>query len=238
MFEQRAKKRMNQTWYLIDDEGCRAIHLGGGGPLDFWSKFNRSAADPRWPAFSQLALDASPQAVVAALWAVARAFDLEFEEITDRPECWEEAMFVADGPRTAFVAEPTTDLDEQIIGQEFAAALIEELGCAGAYFGYDPAGGTLHLTMFEGGRTTFSWCDSLSPGPSYALVFNADGSCTHEDPRHFALRMMDMPATSPLLDRHAFVESNLRSLGIDGIHPDLAEFPIYCVLRLLDLEGN
>lgn len=233
MFERRVKTSMNQTWYLIDDDGCHAIHLGGGGPLDFWSKFNQSSADRGWPAFSQLAVDASPEDLVAALWTVARSFGLEFEEITNRPETWEEAMFVADGARVVFVAEPSTDLDEQILGQEFAAVLIEELGCAGAFFGYDPASGTLHLTMFEGGRPTFSWCDSLSPGPSYALVFNADGSCTHEDPRHFALRMMDMPATSPLLDRHAFVESNLRSLGIDGIRPDLEEFPIYCVMRLL-----
>jgi hypothetical protein len=224
---------MNRTWYLIDDEGARAIFPGPSHPVDFWARFNQGAVDRSWPAFSQLAVEASAQRVVEALRKVALDYDLSLEDITALPEAWSEAIFVADGAEAVFVAEPSTDLDEHVIGQELATALIEELCCAGAFFGYDPASGTLHLTMYESGRTTFSWCDSLTPGPSYALVFNADGTCTHEDPRQFALRMMDMPTTSPLLDRHAFVESNLRSLGIEHIHPDLGDFPIHCVLRIV-----
>ncbi|MFU8803831.1 MAG: hypothetical protein ACNA8W_08500 [Bradymonadaceae bacterium] len=224
---------MNQTWYLIDDDGCHAINIAGTDPLDFWSKFNRKASDQGWPPFSQLAVDAGAERTRGAILEVAEEFDLALEEITDQPEAWAEAIFLAHGSRTAFVAEPSTELDEQIIGQEWASAIVQRLCCAGAFFGYDPAGGTLHLTMFDKGRITFSWCDSLSPGPSYALVFHADGTCTHEDPRHFALRMMDMPPTSPLLDRHAFLETNLRLLGIDAIHPDLEPFPIHSVMRIL-----
>lgn len=222
------------TLYLIDDNGFREARRRGV-EADFWKKFNAGRLDAPWPAFTQLAIDAPAERVVEALRALSAEFELPLEEVGADPAHQVEGIYVATHNGLTLVSEPHTDLDERLLGEPMAEWLVRTLYAPAAYFGYDPSCATLHLTMFHNGRPVFAWCDSVMPGPSYAYVFNGDGTCTHEDPRHFALRMLDMPLTSPLLDRYAFVESNLRSIGIDQVCPDLTELPLSAVLACREL---
>ncbi|MBA2663081.1 MAG: hypothetical protein H0U74_12365 [Bradymonadaceae bacterium] len=221
---------MIRNWYLIDDDGFREIKRASG-PVDFWTKFNAAQTDALWPPFTQLVVEAPAKRVRSALIALGEESAVGLEDVTARPELWSEGIYLANMHQLTLVSEPLTELEDRFVQADASEAIVQSLSAAGAFFGYDPSCDTLHLTMFQNGRPTFTWYDSAEPGPSYALVFNADGSCTHEDPRHFALRMLDMPRTSPLLDRYAFVESNLRSLGVDPVCPDLGELPIAHVLR-------
>ncbi len=221
---------MQREWYLIDDEGIHPVDLGEG-TTDFWGQFRHPGDEAPWPPFSQLVCQATPAQVVAALEATAGVMEVELEDVTASPERWSTAVVVAEAQGLSVVSEPGVELDDRVIGLPWSEALVEELGCSGAFFGYDPAASTLYLTRFEDGVVTLAWSDSLMPGPSYAMVFDEDGRTTDEDPRRFALREMGLPETSPLLDRYEFMKLQLKKVpGLSKISPNLDDFPVARVL--------
>ena len=221
---------MQRQWYLIDDDGIHPLNMTDDSN-DFWTNFTHDGDDAPWPPFSQTVVDASPSKTVEALSKTAPEMGVDLEEVTDDPARWSEALVVARTDELTAIAEPDVDLDDRVMALSWTEQLIGDLRCNGAFFGYDPAAKTLHLTVFADGTPQFAWSDSLVPGPSYAMIFDDEGNCTDEDPRRFALRMMEMPETSPLLDRYRFVESQLASLGLEPISPDLGEYPVAAVLR-------
>jgi len=113
--------------------------------------------------------------------------------------------------------------DDRFVTAASSEALVEELEVRGVHFGHDPQSGSLHLTKFVDGAPDFTWCDSLQPGPSFALTFHVDGRCTEEDPRRFALRRMGAKRTDGCLDRRAFILEELREAGLATINPDFRE---------------
>jgi hypothetical protein len=121
---------------------------------------------------------------------------------------------------------------------ESANAIAGLLAEDGAFFGFDPAAGTIHVTRYETGVPTLEWFDSVEPGPSYARTFLTNGRATDEDPRTFALRFLDLPESSPLLDRLEFVEQVLADFELEVIDPELENLPVESVLRLAPLPPN
>ncbi len=229
---------MHRQWYLIDDDGVHPLSPGAE-PVDFWARFERDGEEAPWPAFTQLILRAGTAQVAKALARTGPRLGVGLTDVLEAPEEWVEAMIVAADGEVCVIGEPGVDLDEKVMAAEWAEALVEELGCDGAYFGHDPAASTLHLTRYESGAVSFEWCDSVLPGPSYAMVFDEEGACRSEDPRKFALRAMDLPETSPLLDRHRFVMMHLTEVGLQRVSPDLSELPVQAafLVHLLPAEG-
>ncbi len=227
---------MERTWFLIDDDGCRRIDVSEK-KWDFWSEFRAGDADDAWPAFTQAAVRTDLARAQQAIHQLAAEFGLSCRDVTHLPEQWDEALCLADGEALTLMAEPQVDFDDRFMAPDTAEQLLANLESDGAFFGYDPSAGTLMLTIFEGGRPRFSWCDSLEPGPSHAVTFHDDGTATEEDPRRFALRRMGQPETSPFLDRYAFVEHELARLGLVDVAPNLGDRPIVAALQL-EAEPN
>lgn len=222
---------MIQNWYLIDNDGFHPIHHTRRS-INSWISGNSSAGPAIWPAFTQLAADVSTDEVQNALHELAQENSLVLEDITEQPEHWSDAIYIVDDRHHTLLGEPQTDLDDCILQAPVAEALMKRLHASGAFYGYDPASETLFLTVFSHGKPVFAWADSTRPGPSYALTFHDDGSCTHEDPRHFALEKLGIPTTSTLLDRYDFLESQLRALDLDPVCPTLDEKQVSAVLRI------
>lgn len=224
---------MQRQWYLIDDEGTRPVNQQvPQEPEDFWELFDHDGEEAPWPAFVQVIGNASAGRVVDALLRTASSFEIEVEEVTDHPALWADGILLAEQQGVTIIGEPGVDESERVMAALWSEELFADLRADGAYFGYDPAAGTIFLTVFSDGRPLFAWCDSLLPGPSYAMVFDEEGRCTNEDPRKFALRRMKIPETSPLLDRHHFVLSELARLGLQTVSPTMDEFPVAAVLRV------
>lgn len=226
---------MHRQWYLIDDDGIHPIDVGDDVE-DFWKKFDGDGQDAPWPEFNQTAVDASPEEAVRALRKTASKLGLELTDVSDSPALWSDGLTVGQAGELTVLGEPGVDIDDRWMALEWSEALASELGCDGAFFGYEQAAKTLHLTVFSEGSVDFSWCDSLLPGPSYAMVFDGDGRCTDEDPRRFALRKLEMPETSPLLDRYRFVLVELHRLGLEKVRPGLDDVPVATVLQVRPMQ--
>lgn len=222
---------MQREWYLIDEEGIHRLDLGGE-PEDFWGQFTLDGVEGPWPEFSQVLIKGSATKVVEALQATAPQVGVEVEEVTDKPERWEEGLLVARTGEGCVLGEPGVDLDDRTMGLIWAEELMGSLRCDGAYFGYDEAAGTLFFTRFRGGKVDLAWCDSLSPGPSYAMIFDEEGQCEQEDPRQFALRDLGLPEGSPFLDRYEFVLAKLRELGLEDVCPQMKQLPIVAAMAV------
>ena len=220
---------MQRQWYLIDDEGIHPLRPDGDDS-DFWHHFNRGDDDAPWPPFNQVVVDASPTRTVEALLGTGPGLGLELEDVTDDPSRWHDSLVVAAADGLTVLGEPGIDIDEAVMAMAWAEELFGDLRCDGAFFGYDDTAKTLHLTRFKAGCYDFSWSDSLLPGPSYAMVFDDEGRCVEGDPRRFALKMLDMPETSPLLDRYQFVSHILAELGLETIRPELLDLPVTAVI--------
>ncbi len=228
---------MSREWYLIDDNGVHPLSPDRE-PEDFWEQFHHDGDEAPWPAFNQLIVDASPTQTVEALGRTAPEMGLELNEVTEQPERWQGSLVIARAGALVAVGEPGVGLDERVMALPWSEVLVEHLCCDGAFFGYDPGAGTLHLTRFVEGSVEFAWCDSLVPGPSYAMIFDGDGGATDEDPRQFALRKLGMPETSPLLDRYQFVTQQLQQLGVDEICPGLEELSVAAVMDVRRVDGQ
>jgi hypothetical protein len=223
---------MTRQWYLIDDDGCRRIDVSEKS-WDFWSNF-RADDTPgvSWPAFTQAAVCAEIDTAVAALKRLAGEQNFDCRDVTDTPEIWDGGLCLAADNDLTVITEPSVDFDDRFLGPGAVEQLLEELEVDGAFFGHDPTAGTLTLTVFCDGAPTFTWSDSIEPGPSHAVTFHDDGTATSEDPRKFALRRLGQPETSPFLDRYAFIEHELAKLGLVDVQPDLADRPIVAVLHV------
>lgn len=200
---------------------------------DFWSDF-RSDDDQgdAWPAFTQAAVCSELDEAISAIHKLADTLELGCRDVTDTPEIWDGGLCLAAEENLTLMTEPTVDFDERFLGPDTTEDLLELLKVDGAFFGHDPAAGTLTLTVFSNGTPDFTWSDSIEPGPSHAVTFHDDGTATQEDPRKFALRRLGQPETSPFLDRYAFIEHELAKLGLVDVQPELANRPIVTVLRL------
>ena len=229
---------MQREWYLIDDDGIHPLDVDDK-PDDFWEQFDRTGDDAPWPEFNQLVVDASPTRTVEALHRSAPQLGMGLDDVTEEPERWDQGLVITEaGDGLTAIGEPGVDLDERAMALPWTKQLVAELRCDGAFFGYDRSAGTLHLAMFSNGATDFAWCDSLVPGPSYAMEFDEQGRSTDEDPRKFALRKLGMPESSPLLDRYGFVIAHLEQLGLETISPELHDLPVAAVLLTRAVEAE
>lgn len=202
--------------------------------MDFWSRFDYDGEE-EWPEFTQLAVsqnDARLDQLIQALQTVASIHEVRVEDVSDTPEAWDGALVVAQNGDTWCVSEPGVDLEDRFLTSDWAEQIAGLLACDAVFFGHTLSTATVHATTFETGGQNLAWFDSALPGPSFARVFHRDGRCTEEDPRSYALEALDMPTTSPLLDRYAFVASLLEPMGIHTISPDLDAFEVELVLQI------
>lgn len=188
--------------------------------------------DIDWPEFNQLVTDASAQDIVQALTTFAAMLDVELTDVTAEPGLWAGAILIASNGASHCVAEPGLDLDERLLRPESADAIAGLLAHDGVFFGFDPAAGTLHVTTYDLGAPTLEWYDSVTPGPSFARTFLQNGRARDEDPRKFALRTLELPESSPLLDRYAFVEHLLEPMELEVVVPELEGLQILIALRI------
>lgn len=224
---------MRHNWFVIDRWGRRPVNTR----LDtYWSRFDYGAADIDWPAFNQLVTRASADNVVRALRTFAAMLDVELIDVTRAPQRWNGALLVGENGGSLCVCEPGFDLDDRLLRPESVEAIAGLLAEDSAFFGYDPATGTVHVARYETGVPVLEWFDSALPGPSYARTFPSHGRATDEDPRTFALRALGMCETSPLLDRVAFVESELEPFELARISPELEDCPVLVALRVAALS--
>lgn len=227
---------MTRSWYIIDQTGWRRIdvdaHQKGEKRWDFWSGFrNRPGQSAPWPGFLQLAVGASSDRVRAAIVDFASSSKLSWSNVGEQPERWDEAVLVGEDPTAltppiTLISQPVDAPEMGLINAESVDDFFYQLGVDGAFYGHDADSGTLMISVYRSGQPEFSWQDSLEPGPSWALSFHADGRASVENPRPFALRRLGLPATSPFLDRYAFIEHELRALGVQQIAPLMANRPI------------
>ncbi len=220
---------MRQDWFIIDRWGRRSVNCRTD---NYWSRFDYGAIDIDWPEFNQLVTTAPDEMIVKALRTFAGMLEINLTDVTAQPERWEGAILVARNGAAVVVGEPGVDVDERLLRPESADAICGLLAHDGAFFGYDPAAGTVHVTTYELGVPTLDWWDSVMPGPSYARSFIENGRARDEDPRPFALRALGLPETSPLLDRYAFIEHTLAPFGLESLEPQLESLRVVCALRL------
>jgi hypothetical protein len=205
-------------WQLIDETGRRDF-LVNRRTGSVTSPTHSGCGD--WPAFTQLALDADLDTVAGAVDPVAQEFERECQPLRSATPEQAHTLQLATSSGLTLLAEPSIDFEERFVTAASSEALVERLEVDGVHFGFDPSSDTLHLTRFSSGYPDFTWCDSLRPGPSFALIFHEDGRCTEEDPRSFAKRHLDLRSDTDVLDRHAFVYRVLESLGLETVDPDL-----------------
>lgn len=221
---------MREQWFIIDRWGRRSVNFRAD---TYWSRFDYGAIDIDWPEFNQLVISThDDETVVRALRAFASMLGVELVDVSSEPERWLGSVLVVRDGEALVVSEPGVELDERILRPESADAICGLLAQDGAFFGYDPATGTVNVTTYELGMPTLEWWDSVLPGPSFARTFLENGRARDEDPRQYALRELGLPATSPLLDRYAFVEHLLEPFGLARIAPELDSLPVVRALRL------
>jgi hypothetical protein len=222
---------MVRRWHLIDDDGRREVivdlerrRIETGIKVHYDRK--------SWPAFTQLAIRAGLEEVVAAVPAVADEFDLPCRRITEPQAPEEHVLWFARDGDLVLAAEPDVEFENRFVTAASSEALAEHLATDAVHFGHDPSAESLHLTKYRDGTPVYTWCDSLRPGPSFALTFHDNGRCTEEDPRQFALRRVDGSGHSSALDRTAFLEQELAETGLSEIDPELREVsaqPVFAV---------
>lgn len=221
---------MARRWHIIDDDGSREVIVDHDrGRVYSGVKVKHDGKE--WPPFTQLAIAASIDELVDAIHNVAEEFDLPCRRLHSPPEPGVHAIQFARAGGLTLVGEPDVAFEDRFVTAASSEAIAEYLETHGVHFGHDPAAGSLHLTRYEEGVPDFTWCDSLRPGPSFALTFHSDGRCTEEDPRSFALRrMLDDPtrdvdsSVDVCLDRRAFVQTELSAIGLTRVDPEFAEF--------------
>lgn len=222
---------MARRWQIIDDDGRREVlvdHETGR----VISGIKVSHERKQWPAFTQLVLRSPADSLTAAIEAVAGEFDLPCRVIGSGLRPNEHAIELARVDDLTLIGEPNVDFEDRFVTAASSEALIEHLETEGIHFGYDPTAGSLHLTKFVAGGPVFTWCDSLQPGPSFALTFHADGKCTEQDPRRFALQRMQLDDERACLDRRRFVLTELEAFGVENVDPDFRDLrsrPIFGV---------
>lgn len=220
---------MHQNWFIIDRWGRRSANCRADS---YWNRLSSGALDIHWSAFNQLVTRARPDEVVQALRSVAAMFEIDLVDVTAQPDRWDGAILVQQNGACLSVSEPGVDLDERLLRPESADAVSGLLAADGAFYGYDPATSTVQLTVYEQGAPSLEWVDSDLPGPSFARTFHRNGRATDEDPRAYALRAMQLPAASSLLDRVHFVEMSLERFGLEIVAASLPDAATRVALRI------
>lgn len=215
-------------WFLIDRDGRRPVRQT---PPDYFSRFNNVRSE-EWPSFAHLVVDAALPHVVRALQTAALVHEFALEDVTDNPDAWEGALLVVRNGAAFVIAETDPDADYYFLHDEAAAHIAGLLACNAAFYGLDDACGTVFVSTWDTGAIELSWCDSTLPGPSFARVFHRNGTCTEEDPRPYALRVLDLPETSPLLDRYGFVAALLKGFGLEDVSPRLDAHPVVAAFKV------
>lgn len=208
---------MARRWQIIDDDGSRDVivdHANG----EISSGVKVSHRGSTWPAFTQFAVRESVEALRDAIIGVTREFALPCTEVDVGHSEREHRVELIERGELVYLGEPGISFDDRFVTAASSEAIAERLGADGVHFGHEPSAGSLHLTKFQAGSPVFTWCDSLRPGPSFALTFHQDGRCTEQDPRRFALQRMGGDGTG-CLDRRAFVLSELELFGVERVDP-------------------
>lgn len=190
------------SWLLLDEQGAHPITVDPTRTA--WAK------SQDWPAFARLALEAPLDEVLEQ--ALRHLSPRSWETHTDPRDEDDEEWWVGHRSPVTWIQEPFMDAQgrlDPIIAEQLAIAC----QARGAYLHHEPHSGQLYLAIFEHGQVSLAWCDTFMPGPGFALTFHEDGSCTHEDPRLYALRVLDLPDDTPWLDRYLFIESMLSLHG-------------------------
>ena len=201
------------TWFIIDNQGQRPI-------CEEWMQQKRHLAHQSlvwgvWHSFAQIAVQASDEQLLTYLQRLANQHGVQC-----RPCTTERANAkITTQDQWSIWSEPTTDPDLCFINADTVDALFEEMD--GMYYGYDEEEGTVHFARFEQGQMAFLWYDALRPGPSFALTFHEDGTCTEEDARLYALKHLNLPESTTQLDRFAFLAHLLHSHGLEHFDPHL-----------------
>jgi hypothetical protein len=213
---------MAERWHIIDDDGSREVIVDlDRGRICSGVKVAHDRDD--WPAFTQLAIRAEIGQVRQAIASVAGEFDLPCRPTAPDQATPPHTIQLARSDGLTLVGEPGIDFEDRFITAASSEAVAEALGCEAVHFGHDPTAASLHLTRYTAQGPEFTWCDSLRPGPSFALTFHDDGRCTEQDPRQFALDRSGAAADRTCLNRRTFVEEELASFGLATIDPELRE---------------
>jgi hypothetical protein len=144
----------------------------------------------------------------------------ELEHSADAAEQGAPALRYASCGALTLIAEPGEDMGLRSVCPALADALMEALGADGALVSQDEEG-TLYLAMYSAGELELCWLDPLIQGQGSACTYHPDGRCTEEDPRHFALRALQLDEDTAELDRYAFIELMLQRIGLPRVYPDL-----------------
>ena len=195
------------TWYLIDEHGQTPVPVPHG-------------QEPAgWPAFAQVALKLPVEDAIERV----RALVARERFIDDEPH---DICFARSGDWT-LIEEVGVDLDLRCMHALSADMLAHMTACDLAMFSHDPAHASLELDLYERGELVLHWEDhALGPDPGAALTFHADGRCTHEAPRRYALRALNLPEDTPILDRYAFIEFMLHGIDLHHTRPNLHDLMI------------
>lgn len=188
------------SWYVIDHHGAREVPVRHAEP------------PPDWPALAQLALRLGVDRAAAHIEQLAQRLAQE------APGRSRHHLAIAPCGPWALATEPGVDLDVGVLSPAGAQWLVERAGCDAMFVLHDPTPGLIHLARFQAGQLRLRWEDATDPwGPNLAQSIDAQGRGIHREPRPLALELMDLPAQTPILDRHAFVDHLLAELGLPGV---------------------
>ncbi len=187
------------SWYIIDASGTRHIEQSPANSLPDWPAFAMISARTRHPDLTSTLLDVLHSAGLAN----PSPEDAHPIYLHTHQDTWTLATELCDDP------------DAWALSPHIAELLAEQLLCPLAYLSHDLDTGAIHLDLHDQGALALRWQDALDPSlPSDASLFSDSGMCTREDARQFALRLLELPESSPTLDRHAFIELMLTRAGL------------------------
>ena len=190
------------------------------------------AVDPGWDAFTLLALRTSRHEAVGAMRAIIPCWLSE--------PCDQDAheLLLAEHGEWILLAEPHTELDARVLNAQSAEMIAHLAQLDAVFISHDPDTGALQLHTARAGEPDLYWDDAIDPTlQGGALRFHADGLCTHEEARQFALDALDMPADQGWLDRFAFIEFSLHALGIHDLDPHFARTSAFRTMHVRDLNA-
>ncbi len=191
------------SWYIIDANGARQIPQSPN--LSF----------EQWPAFSLLSVKQDYHLTASQLLHILDQNNLLSHSSLDQ---YTHSLYLHHHQdHWTIAAEKIDDPDSWTLTPELASQLAELVRSPVAYLSHDTDTGSLLLDLYEDSALWLRWQDSLDPcAHSGATHFGEDGTCTLEDSRSFALRMLNLPPQTPTLDRYHFVEFMLSTIGLEN----------------------
>ena len=188
------------SWYIIDAHGTRQIDRSPSHSFEEWPAFALVYANAPLATFQPALLDL-----------------LDQNDLLSSDQQETHPLYLYHHHHTwTLAAELSHDPDAWTLSPELAATLATLIDTPLAYLSHDADTGAILLDLYDESSLWLRWQDALDPAlPAEASLFSSHGTCTLEDARAFALRMLDLPAHTPILDRHAFIEFMLQSIGLD-----------------------